>query len=398
MTARQKLEIRRSEIRKRLGEISELTGDALTEEITGERDGLMTELRDSESQLQAAIAAETRDDQLRGDQRNHDGEGAELRDLQARFSMGRVVDVLSRRGVQDGAEKELQDHFNLEGNQIPLESLRLAEHRAVTPGPTNTGADEMPVVLPVFSEGDAAYLGVDMPMVPNGEAVFPVLTSRPTVGGPHTDSTDAADTTGAFDAESLPPARLQAAFFYRRTDAARFQGMEESLRSALNMGLSEAMDKEVVDQIIADSTRGDAAAVNTFATYRSAFVYDHIDGRFASMESDLRLLVGAATLTHMSTAYRSNNADDSAVDSVRSKVSGLRVSPHIAAVSGNKQDALVRRGMRRDIVAPTWRGVEIIYDEITKAGTGEIQITAVLLAAFKVIRTGGVIQQQVQHA
>ena len=112
----------------------------------------------------------------------------------------------------------------------------------------------------------------------------------------------------------------------------------------------------------------------------------------------MRLLVGSATLAHMSGLYRGNSADDSAVDSVRRISGGLRVSPHVAAVASNKQDVIVRRGTRRDAVAPMWQGVQLIPDEITKAGTGEIVVTAVLLAAFKVLRTGGFARVQAQHA
>ncbi len=65
MTTRQKIELRRSEIRQRLGEISALEGEARTEEVATEQTALMTELRESESRLQAAIASEEQDDRLR---------------------------------------------------------------------------------------------------------------------------------------------------------------------------------------------------------------------------------------------------------------------------------------------------------------------------------------------
>ena len=173
--------------------------------------------------------------------------------------------------------------------------------------------------------------------------------------------------------------------------------MGEALRQALNAGLSEALDKETIDQIVADVARTDAAAADTFATYRERMVYGNIDGRFATMESDVKLLVGSSTLKDMAGLYRGNSADDSAVDSIRRISGGLRVSPHIAAAATHKQDVLARLGMRRDAVAPLWQGVQLIPDEITKAKTGEIQITAVLLAAFSVIRTDGFKRIQSQH-
>ena len=102
-----------------------------------------------------------------------------------------------------------------------------------------------------------------MPTVPAGQAVYPVLTSRPTVGGFHRDSTSVADTTGAFSADVLTPGRLQAAFFYRRTDAAKFPGMAEALRAALNSGLSEALDQEILDQIVSDVSPARTRAQST---------------------------------------------------------------------------------------------------------------------------------------
>ena len=163
-------------------------------------------------------------------------------------------------------------------------------------------------------------------------------------------------------------------------------------------GLQEGLGKELVDQIVSDVSRTDASAADTFASYRSRFVYAQIDGRYATSESDIRLLVGSATLQDAAILYRSNNADDSAVDSLRRVSGGLRVSPHIAAASGNKQDVIVRRGMRDDIHIGLWPGVQIIDDQVTAAAKGEITLTAVLLAAWKVTRAAGFARIQAQHA
>ena len=61
-----------------------------------------------------------------------------------------------------------------------------------------------------------------------GQAVYPVLTSRPTVHGPFTASDDAADTTGAFDGgPATAEADTAPRFIYRRTDAMQFgSGMD----------------------------------------------------------------------------------------------------------------------------------------------------------------------------
>ena len=226
----------------------------------------------------------------------------------------------------------------------------------------------------------------------------PVLSTRPTIHGPYKASESAADTTGTFTADVLEPTRIQAAFSYRRTDAIRFAGMDASLREALSSGLREGLDKELIDQIVVDVARTNASAIDTFASYRSRFVYALIDGRFANMETDIRLLMGSATLTDAAVLYRGNTADDSAVDSLRRISGGLRVSPNIAAVSGNKQDVIVRKGLRDDVHIGLWAGIEILDDQLTKVATGEVILTAVLLAAWKITRAAGFARIQAQHA
>ena len=368
---------------------------AFTSEIRAENDRLQTEFRDAEGKYRAAVIAEAATERRAAT----DGEGAELRRLLEGASLGMYFQAALERRATAGREAELQSHFKLAGNQFPLEMLReRVEHRAVTAAPTNTGESQAAIVQPIFARGDGAFLRVSMPTVAVGDSVYPVLTSRPTVGGPHTDSTEVAETTGSFDAEVLTPSRLQASFFYRRTDAARFAGMAEALRMSLSAGLGEAMDKQVISQIVSDVTRTAASASDTFQTYRQRLIYGRIDGRFARQEGDLSLLVGPPTLAHQAGLYRANNADDSAADVLRRLSGGLRVSALIPAVAGDKQDALIRRGAERDMVAPVWRGVSLIPDEVTLAGKGEIKVTAVLLAAFKVVRTAGFARVQTQHA
>ena len=391
MTRTQRIQLRQAELRQRLGGLLDVAPDQRAETHEADVAAVTNELRQLEGELQAAILADGPEPETRADT----PEGRELRAMIDGANVGAIFAAAVEHRQTDGRERELQEHFSIPANAVPLELLQVRE---VTPGPANVGAEERPVVQPVFSLGDAAYLGVSMPTVPAGEAVFPVLTSRPAVGGPHTDSTAVAETTGAFEAEALSPGRLQASFFYKRTDAARFAGMGAALRMALSDGLSEALDAQTVAQIIADVDHADAGGADTFMSYRKRFVYDLVDGRYATSERDLRLLVGNDTLADAAILYRGNTADDSVIDSIRRVAGGLRVSPHVPATVGDKQDVVVRRGMREDAVAPLWQGVQLIPDEITKAGTGEIVITAVLLAAFKVIREDGFAIVQAQHA
>ena len=397
MTPAQILQLRMATIQARLVRIEEMTPtEQRAETIVAEAASLQAELLEAPDKLRAALEAEGADAALRSEQAYGDGAFAEMASVTAQASVGEFFSNLYEKTPHDGALAELQAHYGMDRNMLPLDLLR--PRMAVTTAPDATDRAEMPVVQPVFSEGDSAFLSVDMPVVESGDSVFPVLTTRPTVGGPHKDSTAVAETDGAFSAEVLQPERIQCSFFYRRTDATRFRGMDMALRQALSSGLSEALDAQVVAQISTDVGRTDAARVDSFESYRSKLVYSRIDGRFASMESDLRLLVGSPTLTHMASLFRGATNDISTVESIRRLVGGVKVSPHIAAVAASKQDTIVRRGMRRDMVCPLWRSVHIIFDEVTKASTGEIVLTAVLEFAKKVIRTDGFARIETQHA
>ena len=325
----------------------------------------------------------------------------ELRELCRRANVGEIIlSVLERRSV-DGATLEAQQAYGLGPNQVPLEMLR--EQRAVTPSIANVATEEADVLQPVFSTGVGAFLGVDRPTLPMGDAVYPVLTTRPTVGGPHADSTDVPETTGGFDSDLLPPERIQDAFVYKRVDVMRFPAIDPSIRMGLNGGLEEKLDYEVIAGAAgllngANLPNNNVAAVTTFADYISRFSFGRVDGRYAAELGDLRTVAGAATYGHMGAVYRSNNADYSVVDALMAKTAGVRVSAHVPAVTAaNKQNAVIRLGLRRDMVQPVWGGVTIIVDEYgDRAGKGEIEVTAVLGMNTKILRADGFHKQQIQ--
>ena len=233
------------------------------------------------------------------------------------------------------------------------------EMLAVTPAPGSTSRTQRPTVQPVFAGGDAAFLRVAMPTVDVGAQSFPVLTSRPSV----TRTADAgevtvAETTGAFSAES--PWYRSA---FRRLSTG--SGLTRPSSGTWSRRYARPLLPDSVKALMTwsstkscrDVARTDASAVDTFASYRSRLVYGQLDGRFAPSEADIRILAGAPTVSSMSAKYRGNNADDSAVDSIRRISGGLRVSAHIAAVASHKQDGIIRKGGRMDAVAPVWQGM-----------------------------------------
>lgn len=394
MTATQRLLLEQSRLRER---INSLLGESeLSDEQRSEMDTATERAQALEGELRAAIVAEpevTITDAT-------DSEARELRELTGRAGIENIFSAALEQRQTEGAESELQKHFGLVSNQLPLSML---EERAVTPAPSNVQGNQAEIVPGVFPQSAAAFLGVDMPTVPTGDSVYPVLTTNAVVGVP-AEGADQDETTGSFTANLLTPSRIQASFFYSIEDRARLVGMGESLRQNLSDALSDQLDQQILN-----GTKGlfhgtilanhNVNAVTSYAHYRSQFAYGRVDGTFAGSVSDVRSVMGSDTYGHAAGVFRSTNAGDrAALEDIMQVTAGVRVSAHVPDVSGNKQNSVIRLGMRRDMVAPLWMGSTLIPDSVTKAKSGEIVITAVMLHAIELLRSGGFFKQQTQHA
>lgn len=412
MTRLQKLQLRASEIRAKLNQLGAV--EQPTDEQRAEIGKLSKEYGDLEVRQQALmIGADDPEGDGETETETETRTDDKLAELETRASVEDVMIAALNGRDPEGATRELQQELNLAGNAVPLALIRPErrdgvpedlERRAVTPAPNDVGQNQAAIIPGVFPHSVAAFLGVDMPTVGVGEAVYPVLTQNATVHAPG-EGAAATETTGSFSADVLSPSRLQASFFYSREDRARFAGMDAALRENLNAALSDALDARIVagdDEGLlhgANLANHNAAAVTTYAMYRSQLAYGRVDGTYASMVGDTRIVMGSATYAHCAGQFRSDNAGDrAALEDLMQVTGGVRVSAHVPAVANNKQNAIVRLGSRRDAVAPIWEGVSLIPDEVTKADTGEIKITAVMLYAFKLLRSAGFYKQQTQHA
>ena len=395
MTPSQKVALAVIETREKLNLLL-VTDDRSTEQES-ELKSLTAKMMGLEVEARAAIAAEP---SFIETVTEGSPEDIELRELASGADLGAIMTAALEHRSTAGRERELQDHFKLNSNQVPLAML---ESRAVTPAPSAVGESQSAIIPGVFPMSAAAFMNVDMPTVGVGEVVYPVLKTNATVHVPAKNAA-AEDTTGAFDAEVLSPGRLQAAFFYAREDRARFAGMDEALRMNLSDALSDGLDKQIIvgTNGLLTGTNLDAhnvSAVTSYALYRSQFGYGRVDGRYASSIGDLKILMGSATYGHASGKFRSDNAGDrAALEDLQSVTGGVRVSAHVPGVSSHKQNAVIRLGSRRDMVAPVWEGVTLIPDEVTMAKNGQIIVTAVMLHAVKILRKAGFYKQQAQHA
>ena len=329
-------------------------------------------------------------------------------DLEKRASVANIVSgILSGHGT-DGPEAELQAEMGLNADQVPL---TLLEQRAEvetrtagqSPAPADVGASQQPIIPAVWPQAAASFLGVEQPSVAAGDATFTVLSTSTSAGEPD-GGADQAHSAAAFTATVVEPKRIQGSFFIRREDRARLAGMEAALRRNLSEALMDKFDSAVLAEflrggVLGNAPTGDASALADFAKYRS-LVYgeEAIDGTYASMASAIRVLLGVETYAHAATIYRSNTADDSALDSIMRVSGGVRVSAHIPDVSGDAQYAIVTKGTgRRNAVAPVWSAAQIIVDEVTQARAGEIVFTAVMLwGGLHVLRSAGFVKRSLK--
>ena len=385
MKATQKLQIKMSETREKVNDLA----TAESEADISRREKLVDELKAQEVEYRAAIEAE--DDTT--------PETREWADVSGRFDLGELFEGVIEHRASSGAIAEVQKERGLGLNALPTEMLM--EHRAVTPAPGDVGQSQSQITGYVFPQSVAAFLGIPSPIIPVGDSTFPVLTSDPAPGTP-VENAAQAETTGTFTADVLTPGRIQASFFWSREDAARMAGMGDALREALQGGIADKLDSEIMQgtnglltgSILDNHAR---AAASNYAHYVSQLLYERVDGRYAFDLADIRVVMGAETFGNAATKLPTNG-EENALARIRNDSGGVRVSAHVPAKASSKQNALVRLGNRMDYVAPVWSGVTLIPDEITLAGKGKIQLTAVLLYAVKVLRKGGFYKQETNHS
>ena len=398
------IEEAQSELRSRVMEIRALPADKITPELEAERDELDKKFSAGEVRFRASLKS------LREGQEEGvtlvDAEARELELLTGKANAGDIFAAALEHRQTEGETSELQKHYGLNSNQVPLEMLRInrnVEERAAATVPASVGdAVQGEVVIPVFSTGDGAFLGIERPTVGVGVAAYPVLSTAPSVKGPFSNSSDAAQTDATFVANSLAPERLQASYSYRRSDASRFASLDSSLRLSLNGGLQEALDQQAIngsDGLLngGNLSNNNVSNVTTFSLYLTQLLYGRVDGRYARTPADVRILVGQSAFNHASGLYKSTESDETAVERLSARSGGLMVSPHVPSVSSKRQNTLMRLGMERGAaIQPLWQGVSLIVDEFTRATQGEIVVHAVLLANFAITRSGQWFKQQIQ--
>ena len=424
MTNKQKIELRLSEVRSRLNEISGIEGDAFTDEIRNEASALQTEYSDLEVRHRAAITSEAEEEaRMRGAFNEGDGESAEIRQLMSAVSIADYLTPASAgRGVE-GRAKELNEALKVEivgkggGVAIPWAVLagptpapekREAEQRAFTDtGDYAGGITARPILQRLFGPGILDALGVRLDSVPAGRAEWPLIAGgvSPDMKAEGAAAGDAVAAT--FSTETLRPKRLTGTYEFTHEQAAQVPGIENALRrdladavrskmSDLALNGNETTNSHEPDGFLTKLTVPTApSAVATFEDFAGSHALA-VDGIHCQNEKQVSSVIGVESYQLAAKTFRTGaGSDEAASEALMRRSMKCVASSYVPAAASNVQNGNIFHAagpngggaaMRGDSVAAVWPTLEVIRDIYSQASQG-VRLTWVTLwdmeAAFR---------------
>ena len=377
--------VKLSEQREKVNTFAE---DGAAEEL----DKLKKESIDLEGKYRAAVAAEEK-----GEERAETG-GSESREylgLLGKASVGRIVHAAASNRQLDGAEAELLKHHDLPSNSIPLAMLAEdAEKFAVATVTGDEPGVAGEVLGIVFPQSVAQWCGVVGSTVPTGQRQVPVLSTGATASA-LAKGAALTESTAAFVVKTLTPKRLSASVRYAREDVVTFSYLDDSLRMNLRNAISDKMDAEVLTRageglldFGTDPTQNGSSVSST--SHALSGIFSAVDGKYASMASEIKLLLGTSTYSELGQAIFDTGSGALASEKLGQVCGGLRVSANVPAKTGDGEDSLIIKGVgRRNCVSAAWNSIELLMDPYTDTSKGEVVLTAIAMFDFAILDEAG---------
>lgn len=420
MTNLQRVQFRISEVRQKLNEIG--AKEAPTDADRAEGDKLAKEYDQLEVRFRALVVGDGAAAAAGEADAKADKEAAQLAKLRGKVELRNYLQAAMDSRELSGAEDELNKHLGLTdtaGVQVPWDALAGPELRAARRGAVEERVDAVtsvsgtanlpsenmaPILGRVFERSVAAFLGVRMPAVGVGQRNYPVMTAGVTAEMKAAGAAVDAD-AATYTVTVINPSRLTARYVFRVEDLAVVAGLEASLREDLRMAMSDQLDVQILsgdgtspnlgglfddDGLAAPSEPAAEADVNAYIDLATG----QVDGINAYNTSDVRFLIGPATLRHSAKKFIAGT-DTTAYDKLRSLSGGVRVSARVPAVTSKKQELLATR-MNGVAVAPMWPALTLVRDIYSGAAKGEVALTAIALYGFKVVRANGYTRLKIQ--
>lgn len=399
MTNTQRIQLRMSEVRGRLNELSSVEGE-MTDENRTEIDTLMAEMADLEPKLRASIVADQEAIETRNDPESGD---SHLDDLRNRASVSEYVRQAITGQPLDGACRELNQELKIVpirgqggGVLLPVEQLAFRADVANT-STSAEDADETnrrPIFSRLFARGVMELMGVRLDAVPVGLIEYPLLVSA-TTPAMKAEGSEAADTVAAtWNSEVLKPKRLVAQYEFTAEAIATVPGLDTALSADLQMAITDQMNQLVLGDGngTAPNIRGLGDAIDfkvasipdpgAIVTQTDALDWpmEVIDGLHASTESDVGVVIGPATYKKIAPTLFSGTTEN-LFDVWRRRGISFVSSAHIKTKT-HIDRVYIHGGTdmaRGDSVGAVWPAMELIRDVYSKAGEGKTMVTSTLL-------------------
>ena len=413
MTPKQKIEVRMSEVRQRLNEISGLEGDEFTDETRGEADKLAGEYRDLETRHRAAILGEGEAEAAAVGafaDGSTDQDGAEVRSLIQKVNLGDYLRAAAAGIGLGGAAAELNAALEVPtvgasgGIAVPWRVLlgdaglpevrqsgQGAEVRAFTDtGDYAGGVAQRPILQRLFGSNIMDALGVRIDTVPAGRTEWPLITAGVAPDQKAEGTAADAAVAATFSSETLKPKRLTGQYEFTHELAAQVIDLEPALRRDMADAVSAKMSDLIINGdedtnaqepdgfAVTLTAPGDAAATAVYADYAGAHA-QAVDGIHASMETEVTSVIGVAVYRHAAGVYQAGSGE-SGSEALKRRGMKCMASPFVGMAAGSGQHKLNLfhaagpngGSMRGDSVAAMWPTLEIIRDIYTKASQGVV--------------------------
>ena len=417
MTDAQRLQIRASEQRARLNELSAV--ETLSDEQRTEIDTLSAAYGDTERQLRAAIAAEP-EPEIHATATAPDAEGRERLRLRDRATVGAYIAARLRGAALPSECAEYGAACHAPAGEVPIDIFEadrpaVETHAdAVTAAPATVGVNIGPIHPAVFAASIAPQLGITMPQVSSGTYSELRITTS-TTAGTRAKGGAQESTAAVLSAVSTKPRSISARLSLRAEDILEIgtDAFEPALRANLAMALSNAYDNEClngdgsgshVDGLIHQLTRPtNPTAVADFDAML-ATVAGQVDGLWARSLADVVSVVPADVYRLSATAFRDrvidtgqrggvSLGDTAAADYLTGHTGGwwtasrLPVAPTTGTNAKVSTGICYRRGQSlTTAVHPTWSSISI-SDPYTDSASATHHFTAHLFVGAAVMIT-----------
>lgn len=392
------LAARMSQIRERLGEISD--ADDLTEELRSEQDTLEAELPDLERRFRAALLAEPPADTR---SRTEDAEDKERTELRAKVSLVDYIDAAGKGRDVAGAAGEYCDALDIRRDRFPLALLAPeVETRATTD--TDGRVTQGSWVDRLFAMTMARRLGVTFASVSPGQVSYPVVTAGASAAQ-RGRSEAAADAVWTLGATAIEPTRNTVRAKFNRVDALRLPGLEQALRRDLRMAIMEGVDRAIFEgdaganEDAADITGLLSAGIGESEVTQANKVKGDktleaftgmVDGIHAGSLGDLNIVsfVGAWRLWE-NTVHNAAAENQTIAQFLRAAGLswGLRGGIESATDAGDFGAIVgLARGIQNAAVAAVWEDAALVRDPYSDASGADIALTMHTFWGFKLPR------------